>query len=106
MSGIPPANIVAGIAQTTVSQKKRSDEKNSEETQRSAQSRELLTLTDRKEHQVEDTLLTEDTRVRKHDDEESHQQQKHRHRVLPEDDQSGKDSDEETEDSKHIDLQA
>lgn len=106
MSGIPPANIVAGIAQTTVSQKKRTDEKNAEEKQRAAQSKELATLTDQKEHQVEDTILTEDTRVRKHDDEESHQQQQHRHRAMPEDEQTGNETLQDEDAPEHIDLQA
>ena len=62
-------------------------------------------LSDQQEHQVEDTLHLENNRVRKHDDEESHQQRRHRHRNLPEDQAQPMEKNED-DDSEHIDLQA
>ncbi len=107
MSAIPPsnANLVTGVIQTTVSQKQRATEKAADDTLRDQQAREQAFSTDRQEHQVEDTLQTEDPRVRKHDEEESHQQRRHRHRSLPEDHPAGETPDED-EKTDHIDLQA
>ncbi len=107
MSSIPPSNVnlVAGIAQTSVSQRDRAIEKDTEKNRQQTQFREQTFLSDQQEHQVEDTLHLVNTRVRKHDDEESHQQRQHQHRSLPEDDIGS--SDDETQDSNsHIDLQA
>lgn len=107
MSSIPPSNmnLVTGITQTTVSQRQRAVEKDSEKNQQAQQTKEQSFLSDQQEHQVEDTLQLEDARVRKHDEEESHQQRKHRHRNLPED-QVQPSEDDEGEKPDHIDLQA
>ncbi len=108
MSAIPPANanLVTGVAQTTVSQRQRATEKASEEKQRAQMTSEQASLSDQQEHQVEDTLHTEDTRVRRHDEEEFHQQRRHRHRQMPEDHSGNDGQEEETAKPEHIDLQA
>ncbi|MFA5865107.1 MAG: hypothetical protein WC975_10530 [Phycisphaerae bacterium] len=109
MSTIPPsnANLVTGVVQTTVSQKQRATEKASVEKQLAQQAREQAFLSDQQEHQVEDTLHTEDNIiVRKHNEEESHQQRKHRHRKLPEDNKPSDASDDPQQKPDHIDLQA
>jgi hypothetical protein len=105
MSSIPPANLAGSIAQTAVTQKQRADEKSIDERGKTDQAKEQASLSDRQEHQVEDTQHTEDKRVRRHDDEESHQQ-RHRHRKLPEDQQNADGEDEQDESQLHIDLQA
>lgn len=107
MSSIPPANtnLVTGVVQTTVTQRQRAAEKSADEKQQAQQAREQSFLSDQQEHQVEDTLHAEDPRVRRHDDEESHQQRRHRHRPMPEDNPAG-DSQEETGEPDHIDLHA
>ena len=106
MSAIQPSNtnMVTGVAQTTASQKQRSVEKDSEEKQHNTLVREQDLLSDQQKHQVEDTLHAEDTRVRKNNEEESHQQRKHRHRRLPEDNLPA--DQQENTDSEHIDLTA
>jgi hypothetical protein len=107
MSSIPPSNmnLVTGIVQTTVSQRQRAVEKDSEKNQQAQQAKEQSFLSDEQEHKVEDTLQLDDARVRKHDEEESHQQRKHRHRNMPEDQNPSPDND-EGEKPDHIDLQA
>lgn len=107
MSGIPPANIAAGIVQATVSERQRAEEKNVEDRQKAQQAKEQAKLSDQQEHQVEDTLQADGTRVRRHDEEEARRRRRHRYRPLPEDPQDG--DDEETnggEADPHIDLQA
>ena len=107
MSAIPPsnANLVSGVIQTTVTQKQRAAEKAADETLRARFVVEQASSSDQQEHQVEDTLHAEDNRVRKHDEEESHQQRQHRHRTLPEDNPTGTAPDDEDK-PDHIDLQA
>jgi hypothetical protein len=108
MSAIPPsnANLVTGVVQTTVTQKQRATEKAADDTQRAQQAREQAFSSDQQEHQVEDTLHTEDTIVRRHDEEESHQQGRHRHRHLPEDNPAGDDLSDTEPKPDHIDLHA
>jgi hypothetical protein len=96
--------LVTGVIQTTSSQRKQSAEKSTEENQQADLTREHFFITDQHDHQVEDTLHTEDTIVRRHDEEESHQQQKHKHRQLPEDKQPTPDAENTSKD--HIDVQA
>jgi hypothetical protein len=105
MSSIPPssANLVNSVLQASVSQRQRAVEKDTEEKKQTLLAREQAFLSDQQQNQVEDTLQTENARVRKHDDEESHQQRRHRHRQMPEDSsESTANEDEQT----HIDLQA
>lgn len=105
MSGIPPANLASGIAATTLTQKQRADEKNTEEHQKADQARERANLSDKQKYQVEDTLEAETRGVRRHDDEESHQKRRHKHRKMPEDQQETEE-DQTDEEQPHIDLQA
>ncbi len=106
MSSIPPANmnLVAGITQTASSQRRQAVEKDSKDRQQAHLVREQTFLDDLQDHQVEDTLQTEDTRIRRQNEEESHQQKKHRHRQMPEDNLDT--NSEGPDDSDHIDLQA
>ncbi len=107
MSGIPPANIVTGVVQTTVAQQRRAEEKNVEERQKAQQNKEQVKLTDQKEHQVEDTLHTEDTRVKRHDEEESRRRNQYKYSSLPEDEPSNStESDSEESEGHRLDLQA
>lgn len=107
MSAIPPANanLVSGVIQSAAAQKHRAAEKAGEDIEQSHLAREQSRASDQQEHEVEDTLHTEDTRVRRHDEEESHQQRRHRHRALPEDNQPS-DSQDAEDAAAHIDLQA
>jgi len=108
MSTIPPANtnLVSGVAQANVPGRQRVTEKNSEDRLQARQTQEQMSRSDEQKNQVEDTLHAEDTRVRKHDEEESHQQKKHQHRRLPEDPQDPTDPETTAEKPEHIDLQA
>jgi len=105
MSGIPPANIAASIAQATVTEKQNADERRVEDRRKALQAKEQAREADRKEHEVEDTLEAEQQRVRRHDEEESHRQQRHKHRAMPEDG-ANDDQPEDTDQTSHIDLQA
>ena len=104
MSNIPPANIVSSIAQTTVTQKRQADKKNVEERKQAEEYKEQAKLSDQQEHEVEDTLETDGTRVRPHDEVESHEQRKHQAR--PDGKRFEDDLEEASgEKAKHIDVQ-
>jgi hypothetical protein len=108
MSSIPPSNVnyIAGIVQTSFSQKDRAVEKDSEKNRQAQQAKEQTFLSDQQEHEVEDTLRLENTRIRKHDEEESHQQRQHKHRPMPEDNADPSPDTPNGDEADHLDLQA
>ena len=102
MSSIPPGNIVGSIAATTVTQKQRADQQDSEEHKQLAQAREQANLSDKEEHQVEDTLETANPKVYRGD------QQQTQHRKRPRDQAQYQHLEQQDNDQRpeHIDLEA
>jgi len=102
MSSIPPGNIVGSIAAATVTQKQRADQQDSEEHKQVEQVREQANLSDKEEHQVEDTLETANPKVRRGDQ----QQTRHRKRPRGQGQYQHPDRQDDQRRPDHIDLEA
>jgi len=100
MSSIPPANIIGSIAQAAVTQKQRAEEEDSQVHRQTQQTREQAAVSDKQQHQVEDAVETETSKVKRRDEEEGNRRRNRKDQWHYHDADTADDS------TPHIDVQA